>query len=774
MVQGPNLASWRTKHWATAIATLLLITLTPLAWIQWQQFKLLDNVADNQVDSLMWQAYQLERELSALDHTLNNGRLHPEQIDPYTLTERYEVFLSRIDLITKIPRRDLVDSSDAYTQVVRAMDAFVAEADPAFADPVALLQNQALMARLDASMEAMRPQLGELTREANRAVARFVDERNAQLHQQSTLVITLAAVQTVVMLLFVVVLVRHLRRQQQQYARLQKLSRELADAKDQAEAANHGKSVFLANMSHEIRTPFQGLLGMLNLLDEPNLSGQQRDYLQTAKDSALHLLGVLNDILDVSTMESGTLKLSVAPVNLRGVVQEVDGLMQVAASDKGLELNMYAASDLPEWVMADATRVRQIMFNLINNAIKFTPQGNVMAELARAPDGQDGLVLTVRDTGVGMDRETVARLFTRFYQADNSLRRRIGGTGLGLEISRNLARMMGGDIQVSSEPGVGSVFTVTLRLPEAQAPQGEGVAERERGQSRRLRVLVAEDHPINLKYMSILLEKMGHDAVFCENGQEALQLLARQPFDVVLLDYHMPVLDGLATTEAIRELNTPAADIKIILVTADVVNDTRKRALEVGVDEFASKPLQADDLQRALDRCGLRDAPGAAPVPHEHQPHPTSFPLSAYERLVRLPEPPLPSLSQPATTPAPAVAERVIDPESYREILSMMPQDAMDEMLATLFDPPDGTVPVLMKSLQGNDRADIGYQAHKLKGTAMLLGLRLIVKTSALIEHLATETTEAMPAHLSAQLMRDVEVTQQALREFDTSPAPGA
>ena len=586
-----------------------------------------------------------------------------------------------------------------------------------------------------------------------------MDERNDQLRQQSMLVITLAGVQSLVMLIFVVVLVRHIRRQQQQYSRLQKLSRELSDARDQAEAANHGKSVFLANMSHEIRTPFQGLLGMLNLLDEPNLSSQQRDYLQTARDSALHLLGVLNDILDVSTMESGTLKLSEAPINLRGVVEEVEGLMQVAANDKGLELHVYAASDLPEWVMADATRVRQIMFNLINNAIKFTPQGSVIAEVSRPSNGQSGVVITVRDTGVGMDAQTVDNLFTRFFQADNSLRRRIGGTGLGLEISRNLARMMGGDIHVSSQLGVGSVFTVTLNLPETAEPAQEAFAHSSHGSGRRLKVLVAEDHPINLKYMNILLEKMGHDAVFCENGEEALQLLARQPFDVVLLDYHMPVLDGLATTEAIRQLDNPSADIKVILVTADVVNDTRKRALEVGVNEFASKPLQANDLQRALQRCGLLDEPDAVATTGHGALRPSSpFPLSSYEMPVRLPE-----FNQNTA--------QVIDTESYAEILSMMPKETMDEMLNTLFEPPEGTLHVLIAALETGERSDIGYNAHKLKGTAMLLGFKAIVKTSAEIEHLAMKTEDPFSPDLGPQLMRDLELTQKALRQYDMQHA---
>jgi hypothetical protein len=638
---------------------------------------------------------------------------------------------------------------------VALINDFVKLADPLFAESQQLIerpeQRQLLLNRVD----ALQLPLAELTREANRAVARFLDERNQQLQQQGLLVIGLAAGQIVIMLLFLGLLIRHIRRQQRQYVQLEKLSQDLAEARDQAEAANHGKSIFLANMSHEIRTPFQGLLGMLNLLDDATLSSQQRDYLGTARDSALHLLGVLNDILDVSTMESGTLKLSVAPIHLPGVLHEVDGLMQVAARDKGLSLNMYAAADLPEWVMADATRLRQILFNLISNAIKFTPEGSVMAELTRAPNGQSGVVLTVRDTGVGMDPETVERLFTRFYQADNSLRRRIGGTGLGLEISRNLARMMGGDIEVGSQPGVGSVFTVRLQLPEAQAPAEEHVTLADSGQTRQLRVLVAEDHPINLKYMSILLDKMGHEATFCENGQEVLQLLALHTYDVVLLDYHMPVLDGLATAEAIRRLDGPASQIKVILVTADVVNDTRKRALDVGVNEFASKPLQADDLQRALARCGLLDEPGHSSLLGALNTRMSGpFPLSSYELPVRLPD-----LSHSAAG--------LVDTESYTEIVAMMPEDSLDELLKTVFEPPEGTVHVLLAALSEGDRAAVGYNAHKLKGTCMLMGFRALVRTSAQIEHLATQTQEVVPVALGQQLLREMELTQKALRHFE-------
>jgi signal transduction histidine kinase len=527
---------WGVGKWVAAIGAALLVTLTPLSYIQWKQFHLMEDVAINQIDSIMWQSYQLERELSHLAYAMHSSTDIEATVDADFLVERYEVFVSRIAVVTDIPRNDLLNATPAYREAIRAVNDFVAQADPVFADPQGLLAQRTTRLALIRSAEQLTPVLGELTREANRATARFVDERNAQLREQGRLVIALAAMQAGVLLLFVVVLVRHLRRQVVQYEKLQTISRELAVAKDQADAANHGKSVFLANMSHEIRTPFQGVLGMLNLLDETRLSGQQRDYVQTARDSAQHLLGVLNDILDVSTMESGTLRLAPEPVRLRSLVQEVEGLMRAGAREKGLTLQVDTAHDLPEWVMADPTRVRQILFNLLGNAVKFTGQGSVTARLSRLEDTPDGVCITVQDTGMGMDAATVAQLFTRFYQADNSVRRRIGGSGLGLEISRNLAHMMGGDIEVHSEPGQGSLFTVHLILPETVAPALEAQATDQPLHMRRLRVLVAEDHPINLKYMNILLERMGHEAVFCENGQEALQLLARQRFDVVLLD----------------------------------------------------------------------------------------------------------------------------------------------------------------------------------------------------------------------------------------------
>jgi CheY-like chemotaxis protein len=257
--------------------------------------------------------------------------------------------------------------------------------------------------------------------------------------------------------------------------------------------------------------------------------------------------------------------------------------------------------------MGDATRLRQIFFNLINNAIKFTSQGGVSVNLNATPDGSAGFIFSVRDSGIGMDQSTLDQLFTRFYQADDSVRRRLGGTGLGLDISRQLCDMMGGEISVNSEPGQGSVFMVRLPLPdvdEPDMPTPEAPSQVPNPPVRGLHFLVAEDHPVNMKFISIVIQNMGHTATYCGNGVQALEHLGRDRFDVALLDYHMPELDGLGTTEALRKTVGMNQHIPVILVTADVINETREKALAKGVSAFVSKPMQATDLQRALQTCG--------------------------------------------------------------------------------------------------------------------------------------------------------------------------
>ena len=597
---------WSIARWVWTVSLVLIVTLTPLAWIQWQQFKLLDNISNSQTESPMWHAYQLESELNQLERAVELASGPSPTVSAEDLSIRYEIFLSRVGVLIDLPRRDDLDTQSVYQEAMSGLVVFTQMAEPLFADPSVWIKQPTQVRRVLQQTQALRPLLAELTSVASRAMARVEDERKRLLLQQSKLIVGLAAAQTVLLLVLMVLLGRHLRQQLKQNQQLKTVSKALQTARDEADAANRGKSVFLANMSHEIRTPFQGVLGMLNLLDTTQPSPAQRDYIHTARESATHLLRVLNDILDVSTMESGNFKLNTAPVHLPSIAKEVDNLMRFPAQQKGISLQLRIDERAPTWVMGDATRLRQIFFNLINNAIKFTSQGGVTVSIDATPDSSTGFVFTVQDSGIGMDKATLERLFTRFYQADDSVRRRLGGTGLGLDISRQLCEMMGGDISVSSEPGEGSCFMVRLPLPDVDAPEvPDSPAAQPTANARALHLLVAEDHPVNLKFISIVLNNLGHTATYCDNGALALEHLARERFDAALLDYHMPELDGLATTEALRQRPGPNQHMPVILVTADVINETREKALASGVTAFVSKPMQASDLQRALQTCGL-------------------------------------------------------------------------------------------------------------------------------------------------------------------------
>jgi two-component system, sensor histidine kinase len=599
---------WSITRWVWTVSLVLIVTLTPLAWIQWQQFRLLDNISSSQTESPMWHAYQLESELHRLERALEQANGPRPSLDADELSIRYEIFLSRVGVLIDLPRRDDLDTQTAYIEALSSIVAFTQLAEPMLANPSAWTRRPEDVERLLSRVRGLRPLLAELTSVASRAMARVEDERKRLLLQQSKLIMGLAAAQTLLLLALMVLLGRHLRQQLQQNQQLKAVSKALHTARDEADAANRGKSVFLANMSHEIRTPFQGVLGMLNLLDATELCAEQRDYIHTARESATHLLRVLNDILDVSTMESGNFKLNTAPVHLPSIVKEVDNLMRFPAQQKGIALSLRIDPRAPTWVMGDATRLRQIFFNLINNAIKFTSQGGVTVSIDATPDGSTGFVFSVQDSGIGMDKTTLDQLFTRFYQADDSVRRRLGGTGLGLDISRQLCDMMGGEISVSSEPGQGSVFMVRLPLPDVDAPdlpEPTTLLSAPTTTARALRFLVAEDHPVNMKFISIVIHNMGHTATYCGNGVEALAHLRDEAFDVALLDYHMPELDGLGTTEALRQSPGPNQHMPVILVTADVINETREKALASGVTAFVSKPMQASDLERALQTCGL-------------------------------------------------------------------------------------------------------------------------------------------------------------------------
>jgi signal transduction histidine kinase/CheY-like chemotaxis protein len=379
-------------------------------------------------------------------------------------------------------------------------------------------------------------------------------------------------------------------------------------ARAAAEQAGKSKSDFLANMSHEIRTPMNGVLGMAQILSRTTLDTNQRKSVDTILRSAENLLAVLNDILDYSKLEAGKITIEMIDCSLTDIIGDIISLMRPSAEEKGAQIiTMFPPEAVPR-VEGDPTRLRQILLNLLSNAVKFGGQGTIRVTLGVAPvtEGHVAVVISVSDHGIGMDRLTQKRLFTRFTQADTSSTRRFGGTGLGLAITRELAELMGGTISVQSEPGKGSRFTLNLRMPLST---GASTSEIEPAATDwhhlppvRLKILVAEDDEINRSVIGGFLEPYGHQVTFAHDGEQAVRAARDGGFDIVLMDVMMPCMDGPTAARAIRAFDTPAREVPIIALTANAMAGHRERYIAAGMNDYVSKPVSWKQLAATIEQ----------------------------------------------------------------------------------------------------------------------------------------------------------------------------
>ena len=640
-----------TRRVHQVLAVLLLAILAVSVWLLqalWaRSADSLGRAERSSVDSALHLAFQLEKEFLRLRQQIELG--HHKPASGQELQQRIEIFLSRIDLLSDNPSTALLQQDATYRALMPRLQS-AAEQLESLAQQ--LPQHPELLGTLSRILDTLGSDLQSLVQTTNRGVLEHIQMQERLSHEQDQLILLLTSGLLLFLLAGFVMLLLIARKSRQERRELQTMNQALDLARLRAEDASQAKSRFLANMSHELRTPFNGLLGMLQVLEQTGLSPTQQQLLGTATESARHLLQLLNDILDLSALDAGRLTIRLQPVDVCRTVQEVVQWMRPAAEQKGLQLQLQLQPHTDTCphplVEADATRIRQVLLNLISNAIKFTAHGQVSVRVQALPERSAALrwQVQVQDSGAGMGPETLQRLFQRFQPGDESTTRTHGGAGLGLQISRALAQRMGGDIRVHSRLGVGSTFSfewtsdlsprpafqapvepstelstvpstepsteppaepptktlATAPEPPIDPPAQPSVPTHPPASTAPLAVLVVEDHPVNRLVLSQMLAQLGHTVEHAENGEQGLQKILARPYALVLMDLHMPVMDGFACVRAVRAQGAGLARLPIVAVTADVLPETQMAVREAGFSDFLTKPLERNKLQACLDR----------------------------------------------------------------------------------------------------------------------------------------------------------------------------
>ena len=586
----------RIKFVAIVAVILFASALMVAALTTWRQ----DSLTQSLREDTAWVVYKLDRDTVQLLNVLlaaSQESMTPDEQDFINL--RFELLYSRINVLTngevsrllgQVPQAQVLLGN--IQEQLNALDTFIVPHE-----------SQAMLALTD--IQSRLQVLARLTERLMIAINGYLAEaatkERAQLSSLYRLLISLLVGMSFSALLVVVFLVREMRENVEARRDQELLGEQLEEVAKQAQSANQAKSDFLAIVSHEIRTPLNGVLGMSELLCQPQQQGfnqyEVQDYARTIHDSATQLLNMLNEILDFSKIEAGYLTLEEGPVELEALVCGVVALYEPRAEAKGITLKRHIEADVPAWVTLDAYRVRQVLLNLVANALKFTERGSVTLNLSTK---NNRLLFDVIDTGGGISITQQQRLFEPFQQADTSITRRYGGTGLGLAICKRLCEAMQGEIGVSSQVGKGSRFWISL--PRLDAEPRVATATPDISDFRHSSVLLVEDDIVNRRVAVGMLKRLGCQVGVAENAREALTLVMQHSFDIILMDIQLPDKDGLSLTHQLREMEGWLSQVPIIAMTAGGGVDDRQCCINAGMNDYLVKPLTLDTLSQLLGR----------------------------------------------------------------------------------------------------------------------------------------------------------------------------
>lgn len=675
-------------------------------------------VEQKMLENLTWATYQFDREVRELRLALHGASVsHSDNV-----LLRYEILISRTGLFQQGEIRQamlettLTEQLQDAIQGVYRMEDLLAEIESG----ERLLDRQ-VRQELDERLIALQAITSSLLIDTNAHVAGLRNVERDELLNLYGIVLALIVLLMASGTVLVVSLIREGREHGRKTRMLEDQARELDETAKQAEQASRAKSEFMAVMSHEIRTPLNGVVGVADLLaDEPLPPGGQR-LLESLNDSVLSLQAVIDDVIDYTKYESGGVDLDLRPFEMHAFITQLTRAYQLQSVTRGTAFQVIIEDEVPDCLEGDTKRLRQVLMNLLNNAFKFTAEGAISLKVQRTERGD--IRFLIRDTGCGIPEDRRQALFKPFSQVDSSISRRYGGSGLGLAICERLVTAMGGHIEFESRVGLGSLFWLDLPLTSACRNTMErqaGLLISDTGSTAPSlphgRILVVEDHPTNRELAQAMLDRLGQTVCLAENGEVALEHLAQEPFDLVLMDMQMPVLDGLETTRRWRHRETPDGPrLPIIAMTANAMPEDQRRCREAGMDDVLCKPFTRDDLYRTLHQVLTR--PGAT----DGGPRPDVLPPRAPTPL------------------SVAAAKPLLDADTLTSLEESLGHDTLRDLTERFIERLEERHARMAESLAREDRIDLAEAAHALKGAAASMGCTGLAGVAAALERQAPD-----------------------------------